>query len=110
MIVIRQNKNRFYFAWVLFLAIMPVFFVKSFHYHTPSVGLHNIGHVHHDGQAQDTCDDCLICQFILSPFTEAVSFDFVFTQIPVCCEVLIYPDKIGCRPAYSHLLRAPPVV
>lgn len=105
----RTSKNRQYIAWVLLLAILPLFVVKSFHYHV-SLGNPSANHVHHEGEGQEACDNCLICQFFLSPFTEVESFNFTFTQTSTFFETVVYPDKISYGLSYSHYLRAPPVV
>lgn len=110
MMVKRKNKNRFYIAWILLLVITPLFVVKSFHYHASPNCSSEIHHIHHERDDQSDCDDCPICQFFLSPFTEATSFNFFFTQTLIFCEPVIYSDKISCGLSYSHHLRAPPVI
>ena len=85
-----QKKNiRVYIAWMLFMTFIPFFVVKTFHYHGS--------------------EDCAICQYSLSFFTEPQPIEFHCTLTLVPYEPIIYQDKVVCKRTYSHHLRGPPV-
>ena len=99
-------KTRIVTAWVLLLTLMPLYIVKAVHFHNDgsSISMHDSGHHH---QASD--DGCLICHFLLSPFTEAADFHFTFVDsshfhdfVAVFADVVVLAHR-----AYG--LRAPPV-
>ena len=100
-----KAKSRVIIAWVLFMALMPFFVVKAVHHHEES----EIAVCHsEDGHSQNPCDQCPICDFTLSPFTQAESFHTqviipVFDYEPVC-----YVNMVSCQLIDSHDLRAPP--
>lgn len=84
---------------------MPFFIVKGIHHHNENEIV--ISHSE-KGSAPGSNDECLLCQFTLSPFTQAET-------VQICCiipvflfEPIYHLDKLSFRPAYSQKLRAPP--
>ena len=72
-------KRRIAVAWMLFLVLMPFFVVKTLHHHgtcTQDVCRSTDGHEH------SSEEQCPICHFMLSPFTEAESLQ-VEVAVPV---------------------------
>ena len=101
-----QKKNiRVYIAWMLFMTFIPFFVVKTFHYHG-SEDEKSCSHAKHSHQSSD---DCAICQYSLSFFTEPQPIEFHCTLTLVPYEPIIYQDKVVCKRTYSHHLRGPPV-
>lgn len=101
-----KRKVRVYLAWMLFMTFLTFFVVKTFHYHG-SEGDASCSHAQQ--QSHHHSDDCAICKYSLSLFTEPQSIEFhgILTLIPY--ELIIFQDKIVCKRTYSHQLRAPPV-
>ena len=79
--------------------------VKTFHYHG-SEDEKSCSHAKHSHQSSD---DCAICQYSLSFFTEPQPIEFHCTLTLVPYEPIIYQDKVVCKRTYSHHLRGPPV-
>lgn len=97
-----QKKNiRVYIAWMLFMTFIPFFVVKTFHYHG-SEDEKSCSHAKHSHQSSD---DCAICQYSLSFFTEPQPIEFHCTLTLVPYEPIIYQDKVVCKRTYSHHLR-----
>lgn len=100
-----KAKGRVVVAWLLLMTFVPFFVVKAIHHHEES----EIAVCHsEDGHSHNPCDQCSICHFTLSPFTQAESF---YTQviIPVFnFEPICYVNMMSYRLTYSHKLRAPP--
>lgn len=100
-----KAKKRIIIAWLLFMALMPLFLVKAIH--------------HHEGRdvsisqpkgcsSQNACEQCPICKFTLSPFTQANSFHFEVI-IPVFNYEPVYQVKMmSYRLILLSKLRAPP--
>ena len=101
-----QKKNiRVYIAWMLFMTFIPFFVVKTFHYH----GSEDEKSCSHAKHSHNSSDDCAICKYSLSLFTEADSSDFILILPLVPYERVTYPEKIAYALSYSHYLRGPPV-
>ena len=100
-----KRKTRAYIAWVLFMTFIPFFVVKTFHYH----GSEDEKSCSHAGHSHKSSDDCAICQYSLSFFTEPQPIEFHCTLTLVPYEPVVYQDKVVCKRTYSHQLRAPPV-
>ena len=106
---IRWKKMK---AWLLIVALIPLFLVKSFHYHDFFTHTHNHSHTEADGATQivELGHKCLVCDFTLSNFTP-VSTDVEYLS---CTALVIYVDQpinIVQLDATSCIsLRAPPVV
>ena len=101
-----QKKNiRVYIAWMLFMTFIPFFVVKTFHYH----GSEDEKSCSHAGHSHKSSEDCAICQYSLSFFTEPQPVEFHCTLTLVPYEPVVYQDKVVCKRTYSHQLRAPPV-
>ena len=93
-----QKKNiRVYIAWMLFMTFIPFFVVKTFHYHG-SEDEKSCSHAKHSHQSSD---DCAICQYSLSFFTEPQPIEFHCTLTLVPYEPIIYQDKVVCKRTYS---------
>ncbi len=99
-----SKKKRVVLAWVLMMALMPFFVVKAFHHHEEE---HAVSCSHAD-HSRHSSDDCGICHFSLSLFTEAQSVDFHCILMPILFEQVVYQDKIVYALSYSHYLRGPP--
>lgn len=86
------------------MTFMPYFVVKALHHHEEehAASCSHAGHEHHSP------DDCAVCQFSLSLFTEAQCADFhcILTLLPF--EQVLYQDKTVFTLFYSHHLRGPP--
>jgi hypothetical protein len=59
-------------------------------------------HAHHD------CNTCAICQFVLSPFTEAELIEFDFAVKTIDSKQFTYWENINFLIIYNYMLRAPP--
>lgn len=101
-----KRKIRVYIAWMLFMTFLPFFVVKTFHYHG-SEDEASCSDTHHASHAHS--DDCAICNYSLSLFTEPQPLKFHFSQTLIPYELIIPMDKVVCQRTYSHQLRAPPV-
>lgn len=91
-------------AWLLLTTLMPFFVVKAVHFHqendTPTC---QSGERH-----SHTPDDCAICHFILSPFTQAESFQ-IHIFLPIFDYQPVYSvDEDYLITLYPYHLRAPP--
>lgn len=63
----------------------------------------------HAKHSDNPSDDCAICKYSLSLFTEPQPVEFHCTLTLVPYEPVIYQDKVVCKRTYSHHLRGPPV-
>lgn len=99
-----KRKIRAYIAWMLFMTFIPFFVVKTFHYH----GSEDETSCSHAEHSRSHAEDCAICKYSLSLFTEPQSVEFhcILTLVPY--EPITYQDKVVCKRTYSHHLRAPP--
>lgn len=67
-----KAKSRIVVAWLLFMTLMPLFVVKAVHHHGES---ETAVCQSSDGEhSHNPCDQCPVCQFALSPFTQAEAF------------------------------------
>ena len=87
------------------MTFIPFFVVKTFHYH----GSEDETSCSHAKHSHNPSDDCAICKYSLSLFTEPQPVEFHCTLTLVPYEPIIYQDKVVCKRTYSHQLRAPPV-
>jgi hypothetical protein len=99
-----SRKKRAVLAWVLMMALMPFFVVKAFHHHEEE----HAASCSHADHPRHSPDDCSICHFSLSLFTEAQSVDFHCILTPIPFEQVVHQDEIVYALSYSHHLRAPP--
>ena len=96
-----QKKNiRVYIAWMLFMTFIPFFVVKTFHYH----GSEDEKSCSHAKHSHNSSDDCAICKYSLSLFTEPqlIEYHTILTLVPY--EPIIYQDKVvfnGDRLAFN---------
>jgi hypothetical protein len=100
-----SGKKRVVIAWVLMMALLPFFVVKAFHHHEDE----HAASCSHADHPRHSSDDCAICHFSLSLFTEAQSVDFRCILTPITFEQVVHQDKIVYTLSYSHYLRAPPI-
>ncbi|MCG4770418.1 hypothetical protein K8P02_00295 [Bacteroides nordii] len=106
----RNIRKRVCISWLLLATFMPFFVVKALHHHGGDNAVSSsCSDTHHSHNSHNACDDCLICQFSLSLFTEAISFDFTLILPLISYERVTYPEKIAYTLSYSHYLRAPPI-
>ena len=94
-----KAKSRIVVAWLLFMTLMPLFVVKAVHHHGESK---TAVCQSSDGEhSHNPCDQCPVCQFALSPFTQAEAFHY---------KSVYRVQSISWRLIRSHHLRAPPVL
>jgi hypothetical protein len=72
------------------------------------VYFNNIEHKEQNSHTHHDCNTCAICQFVLSPFTEAELIKFDFTIKTVNFEQFTYWENINSLIIYNYMLRAPP--
>ena len=75
-----KRKIRAYIAWMLFMTFIPFFVVKTFHYH----GSEDETSCSHAEHSRSHAEDCAICKYSLSLFTEPQSVEFhcILTLVP----------------------------
>lgn len=100
-----RNKNKVrIIAWLLVLTLLPVNIVKALHFHDTD----NVTGTHVKTPYSYNTDSCCICQFILSPCTEAGHAAFSFTVLSVPLGQAWYPE-INANAHTCHITtRAPP--
>ncbi|MDR0756426.1 MAG: hypothetical protein LBF85_01080 [Tannerella sp.] len=95
-------RNRGIIAW-LFLAVFILPYVaKPVHVHRHCDGGTECAHSSHH------CDDCPICHFSLSFFTEAEMRTIDFTPPFSVCGQTVYKERILIFAVSSRHLRGPP--
>ena len=103
------TKGRAKIAWLLLITIMPLFIIKTFHYHKiVPIGIETAlasqeGHSHVSGT-------CPICLFSLSPFVESATFVLEVMQYVILVEPIQCLQNPGLKSISTVLLRAPPVL
>lgn len=98
-------KNRIAVAYLLLLSVMPFFFVKAFHVHKERACIHDRQQLPH----HDSADECAICLFTLSLFTEAESLEYTHTLTVKPVKYLILEEQDVTVTVLLLSLRAPPV-
>ena len=100
----RAELKRILIGWVLLMTFMPFFVVKAVHHHNSD----SFAVCASSSDTESSEDNCRICDFTLSPFTdqEPEIFDFVLSfdimePVPYCCMVSVARQ-------YFSGLRAPP--
>lgn len=100
------RNHRFLIALGLTSILLYVFFVKSFHNHTPQTN--------NFSQTNSNCSGfenvCKICDFVFSPFDEAEQIDFVDVIVKTEPQQFFYVSQIFSKEIFSIFLRAPPQV
>ena len=99
----KRQKYRVTAAYVLLLTLMPLFLVKAFHVHKESECISHSGQRTHDSE-----DNCAICLFALSAFTEAENFEFHYLTPGIPVERPVREEKGVMAPFLFQFLRAPP--
>ena len=102
-------STRLCIEWLLLTTFMSFFVVKVFHHETKNAVSTSCSDTHHSYHLHNACDDCAVCKYSLSLFTEADSSDFILILPLVPYERVTYPEKIAYALSYSHYLRGPPV-
>ncbi|MDR2286809.1 MAG: hypothetical protein LBE04_04960 [Prevotellaceae bacterium] len=69
---------------------------------------HNVEHEKNNSHTHHDYDACAICQFVLFPFTETESPDFICAVEAVYYEPFTYCENIISSVKYNYMLRAPP--
>lgn len=111
----RKRVQRMFLAWLLLATILPMLVVKSIHHHdTPvhastELAVHSM-EMEHAPHFCATDNGCPICHFIVSPYTEAETFQF-HSLVPYISfhRPIIREQEKTCRLVYSRGLRAPPI-
>lgn len=98
-------KNRIAVAYLLLLSMIPFFFVKAFHVHKERACIHDGQQLPH----HDSADECAICLFTLSLFTEAESLEYTQTLTVKPVKYLILEEQDVTVTVLLLSLRAPPV-
>jgi hypothetical protein len=104
----RAKRDKGWLVWLLLAVFTTPFAVKAVHiHHAAECSEHRCSdgpHAHHD------CNDCPVCRFVLSSFTEATVVDYDFRVISCNCRpVLSFRKKSYRQVLISYGLRAPPV-
>lgn len=100
-----KAKYHFLVAWLLIMTLMPFFVVKATHFHKEC---HTSACQSEDGHAHSSCNQCPICHFALSPFTEAETFEIHIFLSVLAYEPVNYTDEDTLTRIYPYHLRAPP--
>lgn len=105
----KKARRRGIVAWMLLMALMPFFMVKTLHYHEADKSSDSplsamSGHQH------TPQDNCLICQFMLSPFIETEILHLDLIQTPALQEGSVALGELSFALSHSHGLRAPPAM
>ena len=101
----KKRKYRAIVACLLLLTMMPFFFVKAFHVHKERACIHDGQQLPH----HDSADECAICLFTLSLFTEAESLEYTHTLTVKPVKYLILEEQDVTVTVLLLSLRAPPV-
>ena len=101
----KKRKYRAIVACLLLLTMMPFFFVKAFHVHKERACIHDRQQLPH----HDSADECAICLFTLSSFTEAESLEYNHTLTVKPVEYLFLEEQDVTATVLLLSLRAPPV-
>lgn len=103
-----------FLAWLLLATILPMLVVKSVHHHdAPShvsteLTIHSL-EMEHTTHFCTIDNGCPICHFIVSPYTEAKTYQFhSFVPYIHFHRPVIYEQEKSFRLIYSCGLRAPP--
>ena len=103
-----KAKSRIVVAWLLFMTLMPLFVVKAVHHHGES---ETAVCQSSDGEhSHNPCDQCPVCQFALSQFTQAEAFHAEIIVSVSDYKSVYRVQSISWRLIRSHHLRAPPVL
>lgn len=104
----REKITRVVIAWVLLLSLMPVFIMKSLHFHNDG----GVMLYHHSpaGDLQSNCGggSCAICHFFISPFVETESVHFTFITFLVSIFICSICSQLINRNVIAKRLRGPP--
>lgn len=102
----KRNRVKIRIAWLLLSILMPISVVKITHHHNSSISSSCEGTCGHNNTAQD---NCLICQFVLSPFVPSATLSVSFIAELMAWEPAVYVNKdVPSDAPYFYQLRAPP--
>jgi hypothetical protein len=107
-----MNKNKrintkILTGWLLLLLFTLPPAVKNIHIYQ-CVYVHDVEHEKHNNHAHHDCNICAICQFVLFPFTQIESIEFIFATETISSKLFIYRENITSSDTYNYMLRAPP--
>ncbi|MDR2383351.1 MAG: hypothetical protein LBD76_05645 [Prevotellaceae bacterium] len=69
---------------------------------------HDHDHANSNNRLSHDCDTCAICQFVVFPFTEAESTEYVCIVETIYSKSYTYQEHINSSIVYNYMLRAPP--
>jgi hypothetical protein len=104
----KAKRNRKIIAWVLLLSLLPIFVVKTIHFHDVDDAMLYNHHAAGDLQAGVNGDACAICHFFLSPFVETETAGLPLAVEFVSVLIICVCADVVCRNASVKRLRAPP--
>lgn len=109
----RRQVQRMFLAWLLLATILPMLVVKSVHHHnavhaSTELAIHT-PEMEHNAHFTADNNGCPICHFIVSPYTEAETYEF-HSIVPYVSfyRPVIREQKTSFLFIYAHGLRAPP--
>ncbi len=102
----KKCRNRVIAAWLLLIALMPVYIVKAVHFHDVKDGV--ACNSSEAGHSQSGADACPICHFFLSPFTETPVVHIAFFALFITVIPVIPVRKAVKVDVVRPSLRAPP--
>ena len=112
-----DSKIRWY-AWILLLVFLPIFFVSTVHYHegpsTTEICYSCAHHLHHPSHmangAGSTTAECVLCHFLALSYLPSLAL----VILPLASYIVVKTTLRRCKKlsqAYGHnLLRGPPQV
>ena len=104
----KKVDRRIIYAWVMLMALMPVFLAKTFHYHDNSEVVAEQTFADHGHSHNSPCDNCPVCHFALSPFEKSANTE-VHTYFSVIgIEPILQETATVTSSAQTPQLRAPP--
>lgn len=109
----KKEIQRIVLAWLLLATILPMLVVKSVHHHnavhaSTEFAIHSLS-MEHSTHFSAVDGGCPICHFIVSPYTEAETYEF-HSLVPYITfyRPVIREQGKSFRLIYSHEMRAPP--
>ena len=103
----RNKGNRIVFAWLLSVIFVIPLISKTVHFYEND---HSENNTHTEHHAKHDCNNCQVCQFTLSSFSEVEPAILKDTPIVFCVEIVtLYKKRGNYLTTTSCYLRAPPV-
>lgn len=104
----KEKRNRKIIAWALLLSLLPIFVVKTIHFHDVDDAMLFQHHAAGDLQTDGSGDACAICHFFLSPFVETATAALPIADEVVSVLIICFSADVVCRTTSVKRLRAPP--